>query len=177
LIKKNFLRAISRLKSRNQSFVDRNGATAWSKETDLIIDALVEYFNEREKIAGGREAARELIDKLLLIMRSHGVHNKELFLLPVEFLEYECNEIETDGSVNLDIRMQLIRILSDYNRHQVIIESLIQAVMNYREIEDQVVRKNILETWPQLSEYFYSPETGNLKTEIQNDYYAGRLKA
>lgn len=173
MIKKKFLRAIDRLKSRNQSFVDRNGVTAWSKETDRIIESLVDYFNDREKISEVRETNK----KLVFILELYGVPYKKLFHCPLEFLEFECNNLKMDGLVPGQPGIQSVQILSDYNRHRVIIESLIQAVMNYLEIENQVVMENIRETWPQLVEYFYSPETENLTEKIQKDYYAGRIKA
>jgi len=170
MIKKNFLRAISRLKSRNQSFVDRKGVTAWSKETDLIIDALSDYFNDREKICDSYE-------KLVFILELYGVPYKKLFHLPVEFLEFESNNLKMDGAVPGQPWIQLVQILSDYNRHQVIIESLIQAVMNYLEIENQAVKENIREMWPQIVDYIYNIDWENFTDKIQDDYYAERIKA
>lgn len=177
MIKKNFLWAINRLKSRNQRFVDKNGITVWSKETDRIIEALVEYFNDREKISEGIRETNQVFNKLVFILELYGVPYKKLFHLPVEFLEFESNNLKIEGEVPGQPRIQLIQILSDYNRHQIIIESLIQSVMNYLEIENQVVKENILETWPRLAEYFHDPGRENLIETIQNDYYAGRLKA
>lgn len=177
MIKKNFLWAIDWLKSRNQRFVDKNGVTAWSKETDRIIEAMVEYFNDREKINEGIRETNRAFNKLVFILELYGVPYKKLFHCPVEFLEFENNNLKMEGASRGQLKIQLIQILSDYNRHQVIIESLIQSVTNYLEIENQVVKENILETWPRLAEYFHDPERENLIEIIQDDYYAGRVKA
>ena len=171
MIKKNFIRAINRLKARNQRFVDKNGVTAWSRESDRIIEALTEYYNDQEK----KGDTGLVIKKLILILDLYGVPYQQLLHLPVEFLAFTSNNMKLSGEVPGQPRIQLTIISTNHICHQNIIESMAQAVMDYRETDNQVLRENLMKNWPQLYDYFLDQEQENFIENLQNDYYAGRI--
>lgn len=171
MIKKKFIQAINRLKARNQRFVDKNGVNAWSKESDRIIEALADYYNDREK----KEDTDLIIKKLILILDLYGVPYEEMLCFPVESLAFVSHNLKLSGEVPGQPMIQLITITSKCRGHQSIIGGMIQAVENYWEIDNQALRDNLMKNWPELSGYFLDQEMENLFENLQNDYYAGRI--
>jgi len=175
MLKDNFIKAIEKLKRRNQALVDKNGVTGYTQETDRILSDLVDYFNDREKQVRGIEAANETINKLILILKLYGIPYHELFALPVEFLEMELKKKSIQGDLPNQPFIYLFEILNDYNKHQVIIESYLQVVSNFRKIKIKAIQDYCLENYPFLAEYFYCQDPKIIVGNLTRVYYAGSI--
>ena len=61
----NFLKAIEILKSRNQSFVDKNGVSDYSKQSDQIINSMIDFYMKSKALEANIQNLNNQVSKFV----------------------------------------------------------------------------------------------------------------
>ncbi len=173
-----FIKAVETLKARNQAYVNRNGENQYSRNTDRLIFAMANYYNQT---IGELASLKETIARMKNIIALYNISN-DLEKYPKELLSLELRRKRESGEFIEMPFMYLSKIITAIHSHQTIIESTIQTLYTYEQFKrvgNKQFSQSLKDTWPELEIYFHQIDQGIKLTEIIKDfkqsYYAGNF--
>lgn len=176
MLKKNFIAAINKLKERNQKLVNKNGITPYTRDTDIIINNLVKYYNHKENDT----SYKDLFEKARILAMLFGCNIDEYISYDQQYLECELfrNNMKEifvlpESYIETEFRLNQIYI-------NTCIRTMVDAVKDYRywitkKDSTKEIALNLENLWPELHEYFKTDMPINeVEKDIKLRYYAAR---
>ena len=130
-----FIKAIERLRHRNQDYVNKHGENRFSQETDQIISDLVTWFNDTEADKQRSKDYYKLSQRLYYICLLFGFKPDGLLNLPIEFLKNQLLYQKLTEALS-DIALYII----DIHYH-----SILTRFLAANEVFENLVLPNIAE--------------------------------
>lgn len=162
--------AITMLKERNQNFVNKYGVTAFSKQTDEIIETLVNYYNSMESVKNSLQAIQSRLTAFNVITKNLALPVNELFDFPTWFLASQAKSKQK--KLSADDYMYLLSIFNDYVFQTSEIDILVSQVKFYHSLEPPL-NEWLLMIEPEIKHFINVP-LENLQSEI-TEYYVRTL--
>lgn len=176
-----FLQSLDKLIDRNQAFVNKQAsATKYSKDTDEIINNLVNYYNYCENKFYKIHETELKAEKLINICRIFSIPYKQIINLHNEFLNFEAGRKEKDpGSFEFS-GILILELICHFHNDNCIINGLLQAIEHFIDFKDTFpqLSEKIKNTFPELSFYFDNyNQIENINEQLIKDFYAGNITA